>query len=81
MTRLHPMLAEHPRLHVVRASRGSLRRSCPRGHRLRDHIYVVDPLGNLMMRFPRDPDPRRILRDMSRLLRHSKMEVTLTAVS
>ena len=37
-----------------------------------DHIYVVDPLGNLMMRFPRDPDPRRILRDMSRLLRHSK---------
>jgi hypothetical protein len=33
---------------------------------------VVDPLGNLMMRFPPNPDPRRILKDMARLLRHSK---------
>ena len=25
-----------------------------------DHIYVVDPLGNLMMRFQRDPDPSKV---------------------
>lgn len=37
-----------------------------------DHIYVVDPLGNLMMRFPRDPDPSRILKDLQRLLRISQ---------
>lgn len=37
-----------------------------------EHIYVIDPLGNVMMRFPRDADPRRILKDVSRLLRHSK---------
>jgi len=38
-----------------------------------DHIYVVDPLGNLMMRFPRDPDPSRILQDLQRLLRVSQV--------
>ena len=36
-----------------------------------DHIYLVDPLGNLMMRFPRDPDPSRMLKDLQRLLRYS----------
>ncbi len=25
-----------------------------------DHIYVIDPNGNLMMRFPKDPDPSKI---------------------
>ena len=36
-----------------------------------DHIYLVDPLGNLMMRFPRDPDPARMIKDLQRLLRVS----------
>ncbi len=36
-----------------------------------DHIYLVDPLGNLMMRFPRDPDPARMIKDLRRLLRVS----------
>ncbi|MGQ0652667.1 MAG: SCO family protein [Betaproteobacteria bacterium] len=38
----------------------------------RDHLYVVDPLGNLMMRFPRDPDASRMLKDVQRLLRVSR---------
>jgi len=36
-----------------------------------DHIYLVDPLGNLMMRFPRDPDPKRVIKDLQRLLKAS----------
>ncbi len=36
-----------------------------------DHIYLVDPLGNLMLRFPRDPDPSRMIKDLQRLLRYS----------
>jgi len=36
-----------------------------------DHIYLVDPLGNLMMRFPRDPDPARVIKDQNRLLKAS----------
>jgi hypothetical protein len=38
-----------------------------------NHIYIVDPLGNLMMRFPRDPDPRRMLKDLQRLLKTSQI--------
>jgi len=38
-----------------------------------DHIYVVDPLGNLMMRYPRDPDPSKMLKDLQRLLRASSI--------
>ena len=38
-----------------------------------DHIYVVDPLGNLMMRFPRDPDPSKMLKDLQRLLKVSQI--------
>jgi hypothetical protein len=38
-----------------------------------EHIYVVDPLGNLMMRFPRDPDPSRMLKDLQRLLKYSQV--------
>jgi len=38
-----------------------------------DHIYLVDPLGNLMMRFPRDPDPSRMLKDLQRLLKYSQV--------
>lgn len=37
------------------------------------HIYLVDPLGNLMMRFPRDPDPSRMLKDLQRLLKYSRI--------
>jgi cytochrome oxidase Cu insertion factor (SCO1/SenC/PrrC family) len=36
-----------------------------------EHIYLVDPMGNLMMRFPRDPDPSKMIKDLQRLLRYS----------
>ena len=36
-----------------------------------DHIYIVDPLGNLMMRFPTDADPNKTRRDLAKLLRAS----------
>jgi len=38
-----------------------------------EHIYVIDPLGNLMMRFPRDPDPRLMIKDLARLLKASQV--------
>lgn len=42
--------------------------------RLENHLYVVDPLGNLMMRFPADMDAAgaaKAKRDLDRLLRAS----------
>jgi cytochrome oxidase Cu insertion factor (SCO1/SenC/PrrC family) len=65
------LLADQPGLIVARDA-GVVIRALPTAAPVEEHIYVVDPLGNLMMRFPADPDPRRILRDVSRLLRHSK---------
>jgi hypothetical protein len=41
------------------------------GARLSDHLYVVDPLGNWMMRFPANAEPPRVRRDLDRLLRAS----------
>jgi hypothetical protein len=38
-----------------------------------ERIYLVDPLGNLMMRFPRDPDPKLMMKDLSRLLKASQI--------
>ena len=38
-----------------------------------DHIYLIDPLGNLMLRFPRDPDPKKIVKDLQRLLKYSRI--------
>ena len=66
------LLAEHPGLIVARAKGAAIVESLPAASSALDHIYVVDPLGNLMMRYPADPDPRRMLKDLSRLLRHSK---------
>ncbi|HWX02700.1 cytochrome C oxidase subunit I [Collimonas sp.] len=36
-----------------------------------DHIYLIDPLGHLMMRFPKDADPNKVKKDLSKLLRAS----------
>jgi hypothetical protein len=41
------------------------------GHALADHLYIVDPMGQWMMRQPASPDPSRVKRDMDRLLRAS----------
>jgi hypothetical protein len=41
------------------------------GQRLEDHLYVVDPLGNWMMRFPANLDAKQAKRDLDRLLRAS----------
>src|SRR5690242_5266072 len=39
-----------------------------------DHIYLIDPIGNLMMRFPKNPDPARMAKDIKRLLKVSQLE-------
>jgi hypothetical protein len=39
----------------------------------RGHIYLVDPLGNVMMRWPAQPDYKRMKGDLDRLLRASQI--------
>jgi cytochrome oxidase Cu insertion factor (SCO1/SenC/PrrC family) len=66
------LLAVHPELYVAHARGSALIEALPASASVADYIYIVDPLGNLMMRYPPEADPRRILKDLSRLLRHSK---------
>ncbi len=40
---------------------------------LRDHIWLVDPLGNVVLRYPKDADPSRMKKDLERVLRVSRI--------
>ncbi len=57
-------------LHVEEAALAAWLAAAP-GQRLEDHLYVVDPIGNWMMRFPAQADPKQIQRDLGRLLKAS----------
>ena len=35
-------------------------------------IYLVDPLGLVMLRYPPSPEPRRMIKDLERLLKYSR---------
>jgi len=41
------------------------------GHGLEDHLYIVDPHGDWMMRVPAEADPAKLKRDVEKLLRAS----------
>ena len=41
------------------------------GSTLEQHMVVIDPLGNWMMRAPADPEPGKLKRDIEKLLRAS----------
>lgn len=70
---LQPALASST---VLRVAPGELAKwlEPAAGKRLQDHLYLVDPMGNLMMRFPADMDAAaaaKAKRDLDRLLRAS----------
>lgn len=56
---------------TVVAPRGAVAEDFPAERSITEHIYLVDPLGNLMMRFPREPEPARVIKDLKHLLRVS----------
>lgn len=43
------------------------------GESIEDNIFVVDPLGNYMMMYPKGSDPSKMLKDIERLLKVSKI--------
>jgi hypothetical protein len=60
-------------LHLLRVPRDALAAwlEPDSGQVLEDHLYLVDPMGEWMMRMPADADPARAKRDLDRLLRAS----------
>jgi len=45
----------------------------PANGRVEDYIYLVDPLGNLMLRFPKNPNPGAVIKDIKHLLKASQI--------
>lgn len=40
---------------------------------LLEPIWIIDPLGNLMMQYPKDPDPLKVRKDLGKLLHNSQI--------
>lgn len=58
---------------MVDARDGALLDALPYKQERRDHIYLVDPLGNLVLQYPRDANPSRMKKDLDRLLKVSRI--------
>lgn len=56
---------------LVRASGSDLLKALPAENGVERYIYLADPLGNLVLRYPLDADPTRIIKDITRLLKNS----------
>lgn len=67
------LLQEHPGLHVWRPDSVAFVAQFPATVPRSAHIYLVDPLGNLMMRFPVQPAPKEVMKDLRLLLKASQI--------
>lgn len=67
------LLREHPGLLVWRPDDAVFSEQFPAARNRADHIYLVDPLGNLMLRFPAEADPKRMMKDLKLLLKASQI--------
>jgi hypothetical protein len=67
------VLKEYDGVTVLRVDPQALQQWLPveEGSQMRDHLYMIDPLGNLMMRFPKDPEPQKVKKDIGKLLKAS----------
>lgn len=71
------MWESHPDMQVIVGGEGGL------GKQIRTHtaeqkypensVFLIDPLGNLMMQFPPDLDPKKLMKDLEKLLKLSRI--------
>jgi hypothetical protein len=69
------LMREYDGTHMLRAKPDAIKSWLPTevGTTVDDHIYMIDPLGNLMMRFPKDADPNKVKKDLAKLLKASRI--------
>lgn len=67
------VLNAHAGLHVWQPADARFAAQFPAAGSPAAHIYLVDPLGNLMLRFPADPDAKRMMKDLKLLLKASQV--------
>jgi len=69
------LLRQHPGMVTARVApdqAAGFFRPAP-GQNQADHIFLIDPLGNLMMRFPADTNPSKMKKDINKLLKASRI--------
>ena len=63
------LVRDYEGMHFVRAPSVAVRDFlAPDGGAVSGHVWLVDPMGNLMLRWPQDPEPQRVKKDLARLL-------------
>lgn len=64
------LLREFDGTHILRADVKAVQGWLPvdAGSSVEDRLYLIDPLGNLMMRYSVDADPNKIKKDITKLL-------------
>ena len=67
------LLEEYRGTWLIRVGAGDILKSLPAPRPVTDYIYVLDPLGNVVMRYGSDADPTRIIKDLTRLLKTSRI--------
>jgi hypothetical protein len=67
------LIRQYDGMHMLHADPARVAKWLPvdAGSTAAEHIYLIDPLGNLMMRFPADPEPRKMYKDIAKLLKAS----------
>ena len=58
---------------LLKDASGALIAKLPAPINAKQHIYFIDPLGNLMMRWPANADIKRMHKDIQRLLKYSQI--------
>ena len=68
-------LREYEGTHTLRVDPESIKKWLPAEIEttIEDHIFMIDPLGNLMMRFPKNADPSKVKKDITKLLKASSI--------
>lgn len=67
------LLQDHHGLYAWRPSSPAFAAQFPAMAAQTEHIYLVDPLGNLMLRFPVRPASKEIMKDLRLLLKASQI--------
>ena len=65
--------AKYPGMHVLSGADAALLATLSQEKNLTDYIFLIDPVGQVMMRYAKDPDAVGIRRDLSRLLSVSQV--------
>lgn len=67
------LMSDYRGIWLVRAAASELLTRLPAEHPHTEYIYLIDPLGNLVLRYGRDAEPGKMIKDLTRLLKTSRI--------